>query len=139
MTLSLHFPPTALIFAHVQGKSLSIICGAVKWLLDREERDAEHLKAVLEGKLPATSLQLQAPVQPAPPSSTSGDEVRKQPDWLTAYEEKKAEREALQSLKEELQRKEKREARLKRLREEIASAKWKQKMKVCSNYSGTSV
>lgn len=117
----------------MQGKSLSIICGAVKWLLDREERDSEQLKAVLEGKLPATSLQLQTTVQPAnsaPPSATPSAEVRKQPDWLTAYEEQKAEREALQSLKEELQRKEKREARLKKLREEIASSKWKQKVKV---------
>lgn len=118
----------------MQGKSLSIICGAVRWLLDREERDREQLRAVLEGKLPATSLQLsQTPADSASPPnglSSAGEGAREEPDWLAAYQQQKAEREALQRVKEEVQRKEKREARLRRLREEIASSKWRQKAKV---------
>lgn len=121
----------------MQGKSLSIICGAVKWLLDREEREQKQLQAVLEGKLPATVLQQHTAVltpDQAPPttssSSSSGGGIQREPDWLAAYDKRKAEREALQSVKEQLQRKEKRDARLKKLREDIASSRWRQKVKV---------
>ena len=101
----------------------------MKWLLDREERDSEHLQAVLEGKLPATSLQQQ--LHSPPTTTTTNTESEGQPpDWLTAYKQQKAEREALQSLREEVQRRERREAKLKKLREEIASSRWRQRIKV---------
>ena len=39
-----------------KGKSLSLICGALKWLVDSEERDKARIEAVLAGKLPASAL-----------------------------------------------------------------------------------
>lgn len=81
---------------------------------------------MLEGRLPATALQLQAPAT-VTTRSTEGE-----PDWFAAYDEQKVEKEALQRLKEEVEQKEKREARLKKLREEVNSSKWWQKRKVCS-------
>ena len=67
-------------------------------------------------------------VKPQVPSSTSstGDE----PDWFATYDQKKAEKEALQQLKEEVKRKEKREAKLQKVREEYSRSKWQAKRKV---------
>ena len=41
---------------YLKGKSLSLICGAVKWLLDSEEREKVKVEAVLAGKLPPSVL-----------------------------------------------------------------------------------
>lgn len=110
----------------MQGKSLSIICGALKWLVDREERDRAQLEAVLEGRLPASSLHAPAATDSGPVFSTAEGE----PDWFAAYDGQKAEQEALQRLREEVKLKQQREAKLRRLREDYASSKWRQKRKV---------
>ena len=39
-----------------KGKSLSLICGALKWLVDSEKRDKAKIAAVLAGELPASAL-----------------------------------------------------------------------------------
>lgn len=98
--------------------------------MDREEQEREQLDAVLSGRLPASALRvpLSAP-QDGP--STAGQE-REEPDWFAAYDEKKEEQEALQRLKENLEKKKRHEARLKKLREEYGSEKWKRKRKVGS-------
>ena len=44
-----------------KGKSLSLICGALKWLVDSEERDKAKIEAVLAGKLPTSALEESAP------------------------------------------------------------------------------
>lgn len=115
-----------------QGKSLSIICGALKWLVDKEEQEGERLDAVLSGRLPASALHGPLSAPPATgqyPPSTAGQK-REEPDWFAAYDRKKAEQEALQRLKEDLERRKRQEAKLKKLREEFGSEKWKRKRKV---------
>ena len=42
-----------------KGKSLSLICGALKWLVDSEEREKAKMEAVLSGKLPPSVLEEQ--------------------------------------------------------------------------------
>ena len=128
-----HIDTPMLLHVSSQGKSLSIICGALKWLVDREGRDKERLDAVLEGKLPASALH--GPVTATAekveePSKTAQRE--EEPDWFTAYDEKKAESETLQRLREEVELKKRREAKLKKLREEFGSSNWRRRRKVIS-------
>lgn len=52
-------PLLVLVVASSQGKSLSLICGALKWLVDSEQRDKERVEAVLAGRLPPSVLQSQ--------------------------------------------------------------------------------
>lgn len=68
-----------------QGKSLSLICGALTWLRDHEEKKKDAAKlldadadAVKEGK-----------------NSTDASE----PDWVSEFVQKKAERDMVNKLK----------------------------------------
>lgn len=97
----------------------------MKWLVDREERDCKNLTAVLEGKLPVTVLQEQQQ-----PTANKEEKVEDELDWFAVYDRKKAEKAALQKLQEEVQRKERRELRLKKMKEDYASTKWQKKRKV---------
>ena len=113
-----------------QGKSLSIICGALRWLLDREKKDKENLTALLEGKLPLSVTLPQLQNHSNHQNQVSAT-TNKEPDWFAAYDQKKAEKEALQKVREEVERKECCKARLKKLREEHSSAaRWKSRKKV---------
>ena len=38
---------------------MSLICGALKWLVDSEEREKAKMEAVLSGKLPPSALEEQ--------------------------------------------------------------------------------
>ena len=51
-------------------------------------------------------------------------------DWFAAYEKERSEREALQKLKEEMNKKVRREARIKKLKEEHGITRWRAKRKV---------
>ena len=121
----------------------------MKWLLDREKRDREQLQAVLEGKLPASSLQLQSPpdaslkppppdssLKPPPPPAAVGTAAEEEPDWFAAYDKQREEKEALQRLKEEAEARRRREEKLKKLREEYNSntKRWQQKRKVSESW-----
>ena len=44
-------------FLWLKGKSLSLICGTLKWLVDSEERDKAKIEAVLAGELPPSALE----------------------------------------------------------------------------------
>ena len=46
-----------ILFSPFKGKSLSLICGALKWLADSEERDKARIEAVLAGDLPPSALE----------------------------------------------------------------------------------
>ena len=136
--MALFFCSGATVFVLLQGKSLSIICGALKWLLDREQKDKSILTAVLEGRLPpsstaaATLPQFQnASVQPSSVMETT----KKEPDWFALFDQKKAEKETLQKVRDEVERKERCKASLKKLKEEhAAAARWKAKRKVLDSY-----
>ena len=63
----------------MQGKSLSLICGALKWLTDFNQREKERIDAILAGKIPAASLLSETPeTKDQKPSehNSSGEELR---------------------------------------------------------------
>uniref|UniRef100_A0A3Q1FZG7 ATP-dependent DNA helicase DDX11 n=1 Tax=Acanthochromis polyacanthus TaxID=80966 RepID=A0A3Q1FZG7_9TELE len=102
------------------GKSLSLICGALSWLTDYEEKKRQEAAALLqEGE---TTLST-----PAAQSSTTGSSA--EPDWITDFVQKKAERDLVSKLKDELKRK-KREERLEMIRNNV-QLKYALKRKSC--------
>uniref|UniRef100_A0A8C2WE63 DEAD/H (Asp-Glu-Ala-Asp/His) box helicase 11 n=1 Tax=Cyclopterus lumpus TaxID=8103 RepID=A0A8C2WE63_CYCLU len=72
------------------GKSLSLICGALSWLTDHEEKSRQKTAALLhEGE---ASLSTSTAPSSAPSSSA-------EPDWITDFVHKKAERDLVSKLK----------------------------------------
>ncbi|XP_049738125.1 ATP-dependent DNA helicase DDX11 isoform X2 [Elephas maximus indicus] len=100
------------------GKSLSLICGALSWLRDFEQKKRQEEARLLEtgtvhlsdGKAQPPSLSSSCQVTP--------DTVRPagEPDWVTQFVQKKEERDLVDRLKEERVRRKKREERLQQLR-----------------------
>lgn len=80
-----------LCFQHMcfgtQGKSLSLICGALSWLTDFEEKRRQETAALLQKG--------EAALSSVPQSSSSSAE----PDWITDFVQKKAERDLVSKLK----------------------------------------
>ncbi|NXY34768.1 DDX11 helicase, partial [Pomatorhinus ruficollis] len=99
------------------GKSLSLICGALSWLRDREEARRQE-----EARLLALGTGGQARLGSA---DTAG-----QPDWVTAFVQKKEERDMVDRLKEEQIRRKKREDRLEKIRHNV-HLKYAAKRKRC--------
>ncbi|XP_024859455.1 ATP-dependent DNA helicase DDX11 isoform X2 [Kryptolebias marmoratus] len=89
------------------GKSLSLICGALSWLTDHEEKKKREAAALLQEGEAALSTSA------APPSNTSSSG---EPDWITDFVQKKAERDLVSKLKEEEIKRKKREERLEMIR-----------------------
>lgn len=76
----------------LQGKSLSLICGALSWLTDYEEKRRQETAALLqEGEAATTSTT---------ESSTGNSSA--EPDWITDFVQKKAERDLVSKLKVQL-------------------------------------
>ncbi|KAJ8249834.1 hypothetical protein COCON_G00230500 [Conger conger] len=86
------------------GKSLSLICGSLAWLRDHQERKREEAARLLE-EAGADSQQ-----DTGWPSSSA------EPDWITDFVQKKAERDLVSKLKEEEMKRKKREERLELIR-----------------------
>ena len=89
---------------------MSMICGALKWLCDNEQREKERLEKILSGTLPVT--QAEPSDKNANKSTATGGQgpyfidVRcshsvalLEPDWFTAFDEQKAQKEAAYRLK----------------------------------------
>uniref|UniRef100_A0A3Q3WP30 Helicase ATP-binding domain-containing protein n=1 Tax=Mola mola TaxID=94237 RepID=A0A3Q3WP30_MOLML len=92
------------------GKSLSLICGALSWLTDYEERRRQEAAALLqEGEAALSSSTAQS----------TTDSASAEPDWITDFVQKKAERDLVSRLKEEELKRQKREERLERIRTNI--------------------
>ncbi|KAM9755051.1 ATP-dependent DNA helicase DDX11 [Menidia menidia] len=103
------------------GKSLSLICGALSWLTDYEEKKKQEAAALLqEGE-----AVLSTSVAPASGASSSAE-----PDWITDFVQKKAERDLVSQLKEQELRRKKREERLEMIRNN-AQLKYAMKRKSC--------
>lgn len=78
------------IFPKTQGKSLSLICGALSWLTDNEEKRRQEAAALLqEGEAALSTSTAQ--------SSTSSSPA--EPDWIADFVQKKAERDLVSKLK----------------------------------------
>ncbi|XP_035012244.1 ATP-dependent DNA helicase DDX11 isoform X1 [Hippoglossus stenolepis] len=92
------------------GKSLSLICGALSWLTDHEERRRLQTAALLQEGEEALST---SAVQSSTASSSA------EPDWITDFVQKKAERDLVSKLKEEELKRKKREERLEMIRNNV--------------------
>uniref|UniRef100_A0A8C6DV27 DEAD/H-box helicase 11 n=1 Tax=Moschus moschiferus TaxID=68415 RepID=A0A8C6DV27_MOSMO len=103
------------------GKSLSLICGALSWLRDFEQKKRQEEERLLEAGAPASNNGL-APA-PGLPSSCQGSpgtpEATGEPDWITQFVQKKEERDLVDRLKEEQVRRKKREERLQQIRHNV--------------------
>ncbi|XP_049430939.1 ATP-dependent DNA helicase DDX11 isoform X1 [Epinephelus fuscoguttatus] len=92
------------------GKSLSLICGALSWLTDYEEKKRQEAAALLhEGEVALSTSTAR--------SSTTSSSA--EPDWITDFVQKKAERDLVLKLKEEELKRKKREERLEMIRNNI--------------------
>ncbi|XP_074533636.1 ATP-dependent DNA helicase DDX11 [Halichoeres trimaculatus] len=103
------------------GKSLSLICGALSWLTDYEERRKMEAAALLqEGEAALTTTVSSATSQSA------------EPDWITDFVQKKAERDLVSKLKDEEIKRKKREERLELIRNNV-QLKYAMKRKSCED------
>lgn len=100
------------------GKSLSLICGALKWLSDYEEQQRQELDDLLQGKMKASSEKKL--------SKQDNDE----PDWLAEFDEKKAQQDQAAELQEKITHRLKYEEKLKQLKKETRKL-YQSKRKVC--------
>ncbi|XP_059328386.1 ATP-dependent DNA helicase DDX11 [Ammospiza nelsoni] len=100
------------------GKSLSLICGALAWLRDWEEKRRQEEE------------QLLALGQDAPSPQQGSADTAGQPDWVTAFVQRKEERDKVDRLKEEQIRRKKREERLEKIRQNV-QLKYAAKRKRC--------
>ncbi|NXC93061.1 DDX11 helicase, partial [Certhia familiaris] len=106
------------------GKSLSLICGALSWLRDWEEKRRQEEARLLA--LGAGGQDRLSPQQARPGSADTAG----QPDWVTAFVQKKEERDKVDRLKEEQIRRKKREDRLEKIRHNV-QLKYAAKRKRC--------
>ncbi|XP_036029613.1 ATP-dependent DNA helicase DDX11-like isoform X1 [Onychomys torridus] len=95
------------------GKSLSLLCGALSWL-----RDFEQKRLQAEARLLAPGTGPTCGGQNSLPSSSSCQEPSdtprpgREPDWVTEFVQKKEERDLVERLKEEQVKRRKQEERL---------------------------
>lgn len=87
------------------GKSLSLICGALTWLRDYEEQRKQEAARLLEGQKDSDVVKEK--------NSNSGPP---EPDWVSEFVQKKAERDMVNKLKDEELKRKKREERLEMIR-----------------------
>uniref|UniRef100_A0A8D0CJB8 ATP-dependent DNA helicase DDX11 n=1 Tax=Scleropages formosus TaxID=113540 RepID=A0A8D0CJB8_SCLFO len=112
------------------GKSLSLICGALTWLQDFEERKKQEAARLLENRADTVAE------HPAEKKLTPGQDgsSSSEPDWITAFVQKKAERDLVDKLKEEEIKRKRREERLELIRQNV-QLKYALKRKVPSRQS----
>lgn len=79
-----------------QGKSLSLICGALSWLRDHEEKRRQEADRLLQGD-GGTSLSISSSLSTTSSSTPSSSSA--EPDWITDFVQKKAERDFVSKLK----------------------------------------
>nr|KAF6373419.1 DEAD/H-box helicase 11 [Pipistrellus kuhlii] len=100
------------------GKSLSLICGALSWLRDFEQKKRQEEAHLLKtGTAPSSDGKDQPPFILSSHQKTP-DTLRPpgEPDWVTQFVQKKEERDLVDRLKMEQIRRKKREERLQQLR-----------------------
>ncbi|XP_074125402.1 ATP-dependent DNA helicase DDX11 isoform X2 [Sminthopsis crassicaudata] len=102
------------------GKSLSLICGALSWLRDFEQKKQQEEARLLDtGIVPPDYLEERLPhmstSQEAPDASKSPGE----PDWIVQFVQKKEEKDMIDRLRDEQIKKKKREERLQQLRHNV--------------------
>ncbi|XP_029909054.1 ATP-dependent DNA helicase DDX11 [Myripristis murdjan] len=111
------------------GKSLSLICGALSWLRDYEERKRHETAALLQGG--EASLSTSSTLPSATPQSSSTCSSS-EPDWITDFVQKKAERDMVSKLKDDELKRKKREEKLEMIRNNV-QLKYAMKRKGCED------
>ncbi|XP_025020448.1 ATP-dependent DNA helicase DDX11 isoform X1 [Python bivittatus] len=96
------------------GKSLSLICGALSWLRDFEEK-----KKLEESRLLATEMTAKDELRKSSTKLLDSQPMTNEPDWIMQFVQEKKEREMIHRLKEEQIRKKKREACLEQIRHNV--------------------
>ncbi|XP_053111257.1 ATP-dependent DNA helicase DDX11 isoform X2 [Hemicordylus capensis] len=99
------------------GKSLSLICGALSWLRDFEEKKRKEEAQLLEIEHNENDMKKQTEKGSTGPLGSQA--LTGEPDWITQFVQKKEERENVQRLKEEQIRRKKREERLEQIRHNV--------------------
>uniref|UniRef100_A0A671KKH8 ATP-dependent DNA helicase DDX11 n=1 Tax=Sinocyclocheilus anshuiensis TaxID=1608454 RepID=A0A671KKH8_9TELE len=87
------------------GKSLSLICGALTWLRDYEEQKKLEAARLLDG-----------PEKKCDAVKENSNSQPSEPDWVSEFVQKKAERDMVNKLKDEELKRKKREDRLEMIR-----------------------
>ncbi|XP_012587945.1 PREDICTED: probable ATP-dependent RNA helicase DDX11 isoform X2 [Condylura cristata] len=101
------------------GKSLSLICGALSWLRDFEQKKRQEEARLLEaGTALLTDGKDQSSLLSASRQESADPTLRPagEPDWVTQFVQKKEERDLVDRLREEQVKRKKREERLQQLR-----------------------
>lgn len=93
------------------GKSMSLICGALKWLKDSDERDRKEADNILTGKQSCLTSCKQG-------KSCSQKGPSTEPDWMRDFEDRQEAKEKAAKLKEAAERKLRRQERAKKLKEQ---------------------
>jgi chromosome transmission fidelity protein 1 len=94
------------------GKSLSIICSCLRWLMDHQERENRRMKALLAGDVSAL-LSGDGSQNPSDPSV---------PDWFVQYDQQKKLKDEIYRLERVSKKKEQRERRIKDLKEKFGTS-----------------
>uniref|UniRef100_A0A8C3L4H8 DEAD/H-box helicase 11 n=1 Tax=Chrysolophus pictus TaxID=9089 RepID=A0A8C3L4H8_CHRPC len=100
------------------GKSLSLICGALSWLRDFEEKKQQEEARLLAPEGSGQEEKKQPLVSGGPMCLNSRD-ASGEPDWITAFVQKKEEQDLVHRLKEEQVKRKKREERLEKIRHNV--------------------
>ncbi|XP_038055247.1 ATP-dependent DNA helicase DDX11-like [Patiria miniata] len=95
------------------GKSLSLICGALKWLNDHQDKQRLEVEAILKGETETTGNSSSGKSDAPKPSSST------EPDWVLEFDNKRAQMEKANLLREEQQQLLKRESKLQQMRQDL--------------------
>ncbi|XP_046494610.1 ATP-dependent DNA helicase DDX11 [Equus quagga] len=100
------------------GKSLSLICGALSWLRDFEEKKRQQEARLLETGTLLLNVGKDQPSSLSSSCQETPDILRPagEPDWVAQFVQKKEERDLVDRLQEERVRRRKREERLRQIR-----------------------
>lgn len=95
------------------GKSLSLICGALSWLRDFEQKKLQAEACLLEpGSGPTSGGKNSLSSSSSCQEPSDAPRPAGEPDWVTEFVQKKEERELVERLKEEQVKRRRREERL---------------------------
>uniref|UniRef100_A0A8B9H4E6 DEAD/H (Asp-Glu-Ala-Asp/His) box helicase 11 n=1 Tax=Astyanax mexicanus TaxID=7994 RepID=A0A8B9H4E6_ASTMX len=99
-----------------QGKSLSLICGALTWLRDHEEKKKEEAARLLQEKEVERKGDGDGGEKDCNGDKSGGSGAATEPDWVSDFVQKRAEREIVNKLKDEEIKRKRREERLEMIR-----------------------
>ncbi|KAK2848365.1 hypothetical protein Q7C36_010047 [Tachysurus vachellii] len=98
------------------GKSLSLICGALTWLKDWEEKKRQEAAKLLELAVSTSAVDGGEKYGDGITVEKKGSSADGELDWVTDFVQKRADREMVNKLKDEELKRKRREARLELIR-----------------------